>query len=124
MQTLLRLLREIVAGIRILGAQQQEDLELQRRLINISRQIIRHLNRIESNMATQADIDAIKASIDTFATDLGAALDGIQGDLDALKAANPAVDLSALQASVTALAGVVTRAQDVDAENPVVPLAV
>jgi hypothetical protein len=80
--------------------------------------------KVENKMATQADVDAIKASIDQFGTDLSTALDGIQSDLDALKLANPALDLTALQASTSALSTVVSRATDVDAENPVVPPAV
>jgi hypothetical protein len=55
-------------------------------------------------MATQSQIDALTSAITT-------AIAGIRADLEAIKAANPAVDLSGLQASVDALAAL-------DAENP------
>ena len=77
-------------------------------------EILRRLDTV----ATQESIDQLTAALNGFRTDLGTALDGIQGDLDALKAANPAVDTTALEASVASLAGVVQRAADIDAENP------
>lgn len=69
-------------------------------------------------MATQEQIDALVAQVDQLGSDLNTAVQGIQGDLDALKAANPGVDITALQASVGNLANVVAAAQAVDAENP------
>lgn len=72
-------------------------------------------------MATQTDVDTLTAKLDDLSTQLDTAVTGIQGDLDALKAANPGVDVSALSASVDRLATVAQRATDTDAENPAVP---
>lgn len=77
------------------------------------------LNRIEKRlMATQDQVDALKATVDQLGGDLATAVSGIQSDLDALKKANPAVDISALEASVATLSTAVQGAQAVDAENP------
>lgn len=70
------------------------------------------------HMASQADIDALTEQVNSLGGTLTTAVAGIQSDLDALKAANPAVDVSALQASVSALSGVVDSATALDAENP------
>lgn len=72
-----------------------------------------------NHMATQEDINAVVATLDTLGTSLATAVAGIQSDLDAIKAANPALDLSALTASVGALSTAVASAQTVDAEYPV-----
>ena len=64
------------------------------------------LERLD-HMATQADVDTIVAAIDTATT-------GIRADIDQLKAdvaAGNALDFSALDAKVEALAAL-------DAENP------
>jgi len=53
----------------------------------------------ETLVAAQSDIDAITA-------ELGTALANIQAEIAALQAANPALDLSALQAAADALAAV------------------
>lgn len=84
--------------------------------------IIERLTRMETNMANQADIDALKATIDQLGGDLSTALSGIQSDLDAAVQANPGVDLSALQASVGTLSEAVLRAQQIDGENPAAPV--
>ena len=83
----------------------------------VHRALARILERLDI-MATQADIDALTAQITDRDAALATALAGIQGDLDALKAANPAVDITALQASVAALGDTVAQAAAVDAENP------
>jgi hypothetical protein len=84
--------------------------ELQRKFTTI-------FGRLE-RMATQSDVDALVAAVDVLGTDLTTAVAGIQSDLDALKAANPGVDLGALTASIGALSTAVSAAKAVDAENP------
>jgi TolA-binding protein len=62
----------------------------------------------EDIMATQADIDAVTAALvsedsalNTAVTNLTAADTAIQSEIAALQAANPALDLSGLQAEMT-----------------------
>lgn len=61
--------------------------------------------------AVQGDVDALTAQITTLVDTLTAAVTQIQVDIDALKVANPGVDLTALTATVAALATEVTAAQ-------------
>lgn len=75
------------------------------------------LERLE-NMATQADIDALRDQLAAYWTTLDAALTGIQADIDLLKAANPQLDLTDLQAKVSDLGAKVQQASDIDAETP------
>ncbi|MDH2424719.1 hypothetical protein [Sphaerisporangium sp. TRM90804] len=58
-------------------------------------------------MGKQEDLDAIVARIDTAVT-------GIRQDIADIKAANPAVDFTALEERVAGLEGL-------DAENPATP---
>jgi hypothetical protein len=67
---------------------------------------------------SQQSIDDLTAQVATLETALTTSLDDIQSDLDALKAANPAVDTTALEASVSALSTAVQRAMVIDEENP------
>jgi hypothetical protein len=91
------------------------------RMIRMQRETLHRLEQMEKNMSTQADVDALKGTIDALGGSLSTALTGIQSDLDALKAANPGVDITALQASVSALSTAVDQATSIDAENPVTP---
>jgi hypothetical protein len=104
----------------------------------VQRRILNTLDRIESVqgdhtemlvtlqeeitlMASQDQVAALAAQLDDFRTQLSTSLDGVQSDLTDLKAqvaAGQPVDLSALDSSVQALAGVVQRAADIDAETP------
>lgn len=66
-------------------------------------------------VATQADVDALTAAVGDLEsqvtadeTQLGTAVAGIQAEIDALKNANPALDLTGLQAKVTEAQGAVT----------------
>jgi hypothetical protein len=59
---------------------------------------------------------ATQEQIDQFVTAIQTAVDGIRSDIADVKAANPALDLSQLQAKVDALAAL-------DAENPSAPPA-
>lgn len=61
------------------------------------------LKRIETKMATQADIDALTTAL--TADDAA-----IATEIAALQAANPSLDLSALQAAVAATAALVPAA--------------
>jgi len=85
--------------------------------------IQQQLTRMEHTMATQAELDALVAQIDALGGTLTTALAGIQADLDALIAANPGLDVTALVASVASLTGLVDQAVAIDAENPVPPPA-
>lgn len=56
------------------------------------------ITRIERQlMSTQADVDALTAQVSQVATDLQTAQTTIQAEIDALAAANPALDLTGLQ---------------------------
>ena len=86
---------------------------------------LHHILERLSLMATQADIDALAAQLTERDATLSTSLTGIQGDLDTLKAeiaalqtANPALDVTALQAAVTSIAGHVDQATAIDAEKP------
>jgi uncharacterized protein YjlB len=66
-------------------------------------------------VATQADVDALTAAVGDLEsqvtadeTELGTAVAGIQAEIDALKNANPALDLTGLQAKVTDAQSAVT----------------
>lgn len=77
-----------------------------RRYLGIN-EVLRKLAIIEertSHMATQEQVDALGVRIEAAAA-------GIRADLAAIKAANPAVDLSAVESKVAAL-------EALDAENP------
>ncbi len=77
------------------------------------------LRRIEENQMTQQEkLDALTDQLNGFVADLSAAYDGIAGDIADIKAANPAVDLSKLEATVASFGGIVTKAKDLDAQNP------
>lgn len=56
-------------------------------------------------MDDQQKLDADVAVVEAVVTDLAAATANIQAEIDALKAANPALDLSALDAAVASLQG-------------------
>lgn len=76
----------------------------------------RSLERIEETMATtQDDINAVTAKLAEVKDTLTSADAGIQAEIDALKAANPTLDLSALQSEVDGLSA------QVDATTALVP---
>lgn len=64
---------------------------------------IQEINERIRLMATQADVDAITAAVGQVATDLETARAKLQAEIDTLAAANPAVDVTALQAAVAPL---------------------
>ncbi len=79
-------------------------------------EIALQLQRIENTMATQADIDALDAEVTAFVTSVTAddstlitATTGIAAEIVALQAANPTIDLTALQGHVTSLGSAVTQ---------------
>lgn len=51
-------------------------------------------------MATQADVDALTVAVGQISTDLATAQTELQAEIDSLSAANPGLDLTALQAAV------------------------
>jgi hypothetical protein len=59
----------------------------------------------EHIMGDQEHLDADVAAVEAVVTDLAAATANIQAELDALKAGNPAVDFSGLDAAVASLQG-------------------
>lgn len=72
------------------------------------RTLLNTLNRkVDTIMATQAQLDALVTRLNT-------AVAGIRQDIADIKAANPAVDFSALEESIGGLEGL-------DAENPAPP---
>jgi len=81
-------------------------------------QINRNLEQIGRNMATQADINALSARIDSANLAFTTGLQGVRDDIAALKAANPGVDTTALEASVSALEADVSGLTELDSENP------
>ena len=91
-------------------------------LARIAAQLDTILGRLNL-MATQTDIDNLTAQLTTVGEALNTAVVGIQADLDALKAANPAVDITALSASVEALVAASAAVTAIDAENPAPPVA-
>jgi hypothetical protein len=76
------------------------------------------LNRLERNVATQADIDNLTAQIDANNQAIETGLQGIRQDLADLKLQNPGVDTSKLEASVAALTQTSADATELDDENP------
>ena len=91
-------------------------------LARIAAQLDTITGRLET-MATQTDIDNLTAQLTAVGDALNTAVAGIQADLDALKAANPAIDITALSTSVAALVTAAAAVTAVDAENPAPPVA-
>jgi hypothetical protein len=78
------------------------------------------LTRMENVlMATQAQVDALTTRVTAVGDAVTTGVAGIRSDLDAIRAANPDVDLSALEGSVTALEASTAGVTDLDAEFPV-----
>lgn len=83
-------------------------------LLNIRRTI----ERIERTMATQADVDKLATRIDAATAAVTAGVANIRSDIADLKAANPGVDTTALEASVGGLETEVADVSELDGENP------
>jgi hypothetical protein len=77
---------------------------------------------IGEKMATQQDIDNLVGRVNAVETAINDGVAGIRDDIEALKAANPQVDTSALEASVAQLEGSVGGLTALDAENPAAPV--
>lgn len=73
------------------------------------------------HMASQADIDQLASRVDAVGTAVSTGVGNIRGDIADIKAANPGVDLTALEASVATLEGDAQSVTDLDAENPAAP---
>jgi hypothetical protein len=78
----------------------------------------RTLNKKVDKMASQQDVDALQAQVDQDKVDLTTGIATVQAEVDALVVANPAIDVTNLQASVAALSPVVA---DVGAIKPTPP---
>ena len=64
----------------------------------------RAIQRLErQQMSTQADVDAVTTQAGEIASDLATAKVDLHAEIDALSAANPGLDLTALQAAVSPL---------------------
>jgi len=74
--------------------------------------------RMESTMSKQDDIDALGARVDAATAAVTTGVAGIRQDIADLKAANPGVDTTALEASVGRLEAEVTDVAELDSENP------
>lgn len=84
--------------------------------------LLRITRRIETNMATQADIDAIATTVENVSTELTAASARITTEITTLEAeiqAGQPADLTALKSAVDSLSSV---ANAVDAIVPSVPV--
>ena len=102
---------------------------------NAVRGVLVVVHRMEANMATQEQVDALTASVQQASTQIGDgvqrandSLDAVRNDIADLKSAHPDVDLSSLEASVgnlsTAVAPLSTLADnlsELDSENPELP---
>jgi hypothetical protein len=69
-------------------------------------------------MATQEDVDALNDRVTAATEALNVGVANIRGDIETLKAANPGVDTTALEASVAALEATTLDVGALDAENP------
>ncbi len=93
---------------------------------------VKTLNERINLMATQAEIDALTTALTQVSTDLAttqsdlaASSTKLQAEINALSAANPTLDLTALQAAAAPIDGVVealdTAAQQIGALVPTPP---
>ena len=73
-------------------------------------------------MSTQAEADAVTAQVTQVSTDLATAKTDIQAQIDALAVANPAVDLTALQAAVAPLDAAVVALETLAPTPPAPPV--
>lgn len=73
-------------------------------------------------MATQADVDALSSRVDAATAAVQTGVTNIRADIETLKSANPGVDTTALEASVSALESEVTDVTELDEENPAAPV--
>lgn len=69
-------------------------------------------------MASQADVDALTSAVDQVSADLASAQSKLQAEIDALAAANPSLDLTALQAAVAPLDSAVVALGDLTPTPP------
>lgn len=74
-------------------------------------------------MATQANIDALTATVTQVSADLATAQATIQAELDALAAANPTLDVTALTAAVALLDPEAQKLNALVPDPPVTPPA-
>ena len=72
-------------------------------------------------MSTQAEADAVTAQVTQVSTDLATAKTALQSEIDALSAANPGVDLTALQAAVAPLDAAVVALETLAPTPPAPP---
>lgn len=80
--------------------------------------LLRRIDERTRHMATQDDVDRITSLVTDSTTQITTATDAIRQDIADLKAANPGVDVSALEASVGQLGTAVGGLDTLDAENP------
>ena len=73
-------------------------------------------------MAKQEDINNLVLRVDAVRTSVDTGVAGIRQDIADLKAANPEVDTTALEASIATLEAGVGGLTALDAENPGAPV--
>lgn len=73
-------------------------------------------------MATQDDVNALTDRVSSAVDDINTGVGNIRQDIADLKAANPGVDTSALEASVGRLETTVSDVSELDSENPATPV--
>lgn len=91
-----------------------------------------HLGRIrqdvafikEQVMTNQEKVDAIASQLTEYGTQLSTTEANIRQDIADLKAANPAIDFSALETSVAGIATAANGLKNLDLENPAPPTPV
>lgn len=93
----------------------RDDRERQQTILHMIRQI-------GNTMATQADLDALSARLSAVADSFTAGVANIRSDIADLKAANPGVDTSALEATVARLEANAADVTELDSENPAPPV--
>mgnify|MGYP006330417985 FL=1 len=76
----------------------------------------------ETMAATQQEIDNLVGRVNAVETAVTDGVAGIRSDIETLKAENPGVDITALEASVAQLESGVTGLTTLDAENPAAPV--
>lgn len=117
----LRLQRDTLERLRIDRTQQTAIRDAVEAIHLQSGSMLRLLQQIGSTMATQADVDALATRVDAATTAVTTGVAAIREDIATLKASNPGVDTTALEASVGKLESEVADVNELDSENPAPP---
>lgn len=85
--------------------------------------LLRKIEERTRHMANQDDITRLTAAVTASTEKVTTATTAIRQDIADLKDANPGLDVTALEASVSELGTAVGGLETLDAENPVPPSA-